>query len=88
MSIDVNVSYRVVINNSHFSSYIDYNYINEQLNKYNLTKDLKDYSTEKLYLGLCEEFPEEKEELKEIQNDRNDLIDFIMNKIDNKISEI
>ena len=88
MSIDVNISYYVSIDNNNFSFYIIYSYNEEELNKANLIEDLEDYSTKKLYLGLCEEFPEEKEELKEIQNDRDDLIDFIMNKIDDKMAEI
>lgn len=88
MSIDVNISYNVGITNRHFSFYIDYYQYEEQLNKDNLKKDLEDYSTEKLYLGLCEEFPEEKEELKEIRDDRDALIDFIMNKIDAEMSDI
>ncbi len=88
MSIDVDVSYNVGITNRHFSFYIDYYQYEEQLNKDNLKKDLEDYSTEKLYLGLCEEFPEEKEELKEIQDDRDALIDFIMNKIYEEMSNI
>lgn len=54
MSIDVNISYNVGITNRHFSFYIDYYQYEEQLNKDNLKKDLVDYSTEKLYLGLCE----------------------------------
>ena len=88
MSIDVNISYNVSITNRHFSFYIDYYQYVDQLNKDKLKKDLEDYSTEKLYLGLCEEFPEEKEELKEIQDDRDALIYFIMNKIDAEISDI
>ncbi|MUG09444.1 hypothetical protein [Commensalibacter melissae] len=88
MSIDVNISYNVGITNRHFSFYIDYFYNEEQLNKDNLTEDLEEYPTEKLYLGLCEEFPEEKEELKEIQDDRDALIDFIMDKIDEEMGYI
>ena len=88
MSIDVDVSYYVGIDNNNFSFYIDYSYNEEELNKANLIEDLEDYPTEKLYLGLCEEFPEEKEELKEIRDDRDALIDFIMNKIDDKMAEI
>ena len=88
MSIDVNISYNVGITNRYFSFYIDYYQYVDQLNKDNLKKDLVDYSTEKLYLGLCEEFPEEEEELKEIRDDRDALIYFIMNKIDAEISDI
>lgn len=89
MSIDVNISYYVGIrDNNNFSFYIIYSYNEEQLNKASLIEDLEEYPTEKLYLGLCEEFPKEKKELKKIQNDRNDLIDFIMNKIDDKMAEI
>lgn len=88
MSINVNISYNVGITNRHFSFYIDYYQYVDQLNKDKLKKDLEDYSTEKLYLGLCEEFPEEKEELKEIRDDRDALIYFIMNKIDAEISDI
>ncbi|MFS2220717.1 hypothetical protein U0839_07965 [Commensalibacter sp. A3DC] len=49
---------------------------------------MKNFSNKELYLGICEEFPEEKEELKEIQDDRDALIDFIMNKIDEEMSDI
>ena len=88
MSINVNISYNVSITNRHFSFYIDYYQYVDQLNKDKLKKDLEDYSTEKLYLGLCDEFPEEKEELKEIRDDRDALIDFIMNKIYEEMSDI
>ena len=88
MSINVNISYNVSITNRHFSFYFDYYQYVDQLNKDKLKKDLEDYSTEKLYLGLCDEFPEEKEELKEIRDDRDALIYFIMNKIDAEISDI
>lgn len=88
MSIDVNISYNVGITNRHFSFYIDYYQYVDQLNKDNLTEDLEEYPTEKLYLGLCEEFPEEKEELKEIRDDRDALIDFILDKIDEEMCDI
>lgn len=88
MSIDVNISYNVGITNRHFSFYIDYYQYEEQLNKDHLTEDLEEYPTEKLYLGLCEEFPEEKEELKEIQDDRDAMIDFILVKIDEEMCDI
>ena len=89
MSIDVNISYYVGIrDNNNFSFYIIYSYNEEQLNKASLIEDLEEYPTEKLYLGLCEKFPKEKKELKEIQDNRKDLIDFIMNKIDDKMAEI
>lgn len=88
MSIYADVSYCVGTDNNHFSFYIDYYYNEEQLNIDNLTKDLENYSNKELYLGLCEEFHEEKEELKEIQDDRDAMIDFIMNKIDEEMSDI
>ncbi len=88
MSIDVDVSYYVGIDNNNFSFYIIYSYNEEELNKANLIEDLEEYPTEKLYLGLCEEFPEEKEELKEIRDDRDALIDFIMDKIDEEMGYI
>ena len=88
MSIDVDVSYYVGIDNNNFSFYIIYSYNEEELNKANLIEDLEDYSTKKLYLGICEEFPEEKEVLKEIRDDRDALIDFILDKIDEEMCDI
>ncbi|AYN86263.1 hypothetical protein [Commensalibacter melissae] len=88
MVMNVDLSYCVAICNRHFYFCIDYFYDDKQSNKDNLTKFLENFSNKELYLGLCEEFPEEKEELKEIQDDRDALIDFIMNKIDKKMSDI
>lgn len=88
MSIDVDVSYCVSMANYNFSFEIEYFYDDEESNKDSLIENLEKYSTEKLYLGLCEEFPEEEEELKEIRDDRDALIDFIMNKIDDKMDLI
>ena len=88
MSIDVDVTYCVSMANYNFSFEIEYFYDDEESNKDSLIENLKNYSTEKLYLGLCEEFPEEEEELKEIRDDRDALIDFIMNKIDDKMDLI
>lgn len=88
MSIYAAVSYCVGICNRHFYFCINYFYIDEQSNKDNLTKYLKNFSNKELYLGLCEEFPDEKKELKEIRDDRDALIDFILDKIDEEMSDI
>lgn len=78
-SLYIESQYLIEMANNYFRFAIYYDNIN------NLTEELKNFSSKELYLGLCEEYSEEKEELDGIKDDRSDLINFIFEKIEDEM---